>query len=60
MTGGILNWRGPLEPPICSCSVRSTGNNLGLHLVSEVNGRLEGLPPLPVESDSVQGDSVRI
>ena len=32
----ILNLWGSLEPPICSWSVRSTGNNLGLELTSKV------------------------
>ena len=33
--------------------VRSTGNNLGLQLASEVEGGLVGLSPLTVESNSI-------
>ena len=41
------------EPPIYSQSARSTENNLDLGLVSEVEGSLVELSPLPVESGSV-------
>ena len=50
---GILNWREPLEPLVCSWSLRRTGSNLGLPLASEVEPGTVGLSLLPVESDAM-------
>ena len=41
---------------IYSQSVRSTGNNLSLHLTFEVKGSLVGLNSLPVESNCISVD----
>lgn len=43
---------------MCRQLFRSTGNNLGLQLASEVQGSLVGLVPLPVGSDA-SSDSIR-
>lgn len=55
---GIRNWKGSLEPLVCSPSVRNTGNNLGLQLVSEVEESIVGLSPLPVHSDTISEEIV--
>lgn len=42
-----------VEPLIYSQLVTSIGNNLGLHLASELEGSLVGLTPTSVEADAI-------